>query len=304
MLTIGAVGACVGDDPATGGDGAMDATPPDSTSTNDAAVIDSGSPDVEAPGPACDLSKPFGAPVRIDELDSPVSEERLGISEDRLTAVFGRNNGSFDLELAVRGNAGAPWSVIGNAYPNTGADETSPSLSADGKTLFFARTTTNQVNVIYKAFRGDGGTFGDVQEVVQAVDSATSNHQLYFVAPKNVLYFVRSAGSNTLMRADLNTTDPPSPQTGVDQPEYPAVTGNELRLYFAQVAPQGNYQIYTANRALPAAGWSDVKPVAELVSVGIDKPAYVTANGCTLTFSRVLPKESGDANFYSVTKPK
>jgi hypothetical protein len=85
----------------------------------------------------------WGPAAPVPELNSPSTENRFNIRQDGLEVFFYSDRtgtfGGSDLWVATRATTDAPWSTpvnVGSSI-NTSASEQHPSLSADGRTLFF-----------------------------------------------------------------------------------------------------------------------------------------------------------------------
>jgi Tol biopolymer transport system component len=85
----------------------------------------------------------FGVPVNLTTLNSTSSDGGPDVSADGLIAVFSSNrpggSGERDIYIATRAATSVPFGSVTNLGPtvNTGANERSPSLSADGLHVFF-----------------------------------------------------------------------------------------------------------------------------------------------------------------------
>ena len=96
-------------------------------------------------------------PQQIAELNSGASDARPNVRKDGLEIVFDSNRaGSFDVYTSTRESLDAPWGLpvpLGPAVNDPVADETRPTLSRDGTTLYFGSTRANAAL---------GGTGGDI----------------------------------------------------------------------------------------------------------------------------------------------
>jgi hypothetical protein len=85
----------------------------------------------------------FGVAQAVTELNSTASDIQPNVRKDGREVVFASNRGgsSQDIWVATREDAGDPWSapaMLGEEV-NTASNETRPSLSWDGRTLYFGR---------------------------------------------------------------------------------------------------------------------------------------------------------------------
>jgi hypothetical protein len=87
----------------------------------------------------------WGAPVPVFELNSPAPDGRSTIRRDGLEIIFdsSRDGGQADLYTSVREHVWQPWSIPEKvAGPiNTDGFEARPSLSYDGRTLYYTVLT-------------------------------------------------------------------------------------------------------------------------------------------------------------------
>jgi len=106
------------------------------------------------------MSEPWGIPVSIDaDINMSFIAGAPEISADGLTLLFSGylpNGGTNDLWMVVRDNMDAPWSSPVNLGPVVNSDvdaDLNPSLSADGRTLYFS------------SFRSGGSGSADLWQV-------------------------------------------------------------------------------------------------------------------------------------------
>jgi Tol biopolymer transport system component len=90
----------------------------------------------------------FGPPAKIVELSTAADDRMPNVSRDGRTMVFVSNRtdlpgavGGLDMYLSTRASTADPWSTPVNLGPNvnTVEAESRPSLSADGRRLYFGR---------------------------------------------------------------------------------------------------------------------------------------------------------------------
>ena len=88
----------------------------------------------------------WGAPIPVTELSSPAPDGRSTIRRDGLEIIFDssrEDTGQTHLYEAHRDHVWQPWSVpekVAGAL-NTGVFDARPSLSYDGRTLYFTSLT-------------------------------------------------------------------------------------------------------------------------------------------------------------------
>ena len=105
------------------------------------AAVDATSVDAKVDAPLVDasmdafVSPTWLTPTPIPGVNTTADEGDPSLTPDRLTIVFARND---DLFLGTRPNTGAAFTVAALTTLNTTSVETSPEISADGTTLYFA----------------------------------------------------------------------------------------------------------------------------------------------------------------------
>lgn len=100
----------------------------------------------------------FGAPTKVNELNSPVNEGRPWVRHDGLEIFFhsarAGGPGAPDIWVATRDSVAAPWSTPQQARGvNTSAIDITPVLSWDGRTLFFSSSRSGSNGELYFATR-------------------------------------------------------------------------------------------------------------------------------------------------------
>jgi hypothetical protein len=86
----------------------------------------------------------FGPGIAVTELNSTAADIQPNVRKDGREVVFASNRNIIDgqdIWVSTRDSARDPWSAPVNLGPavNTAANETRPSLSWDGRTLYFGR---------------------------------------------------------------------------------------------------------------------------------------------------------------------
>jgi hypothetical protein len=122
----------------------LDEQGPSYVKTGGPALYFSSGPDIYVSSRHDDGS--FGSPVALAELNSAAMDIQRNVRHDGREIVFASNRsgtlGGQDLWAATRKDVNGPWSApvnLGNAVNKADANETRPSLSWDGTTLYFGR---------------------------------------------------------------------------------------------------------------------------------------------------------------------
>src|SRR5688572_16241691 len=159
------------------------------------ADVDALAPDASAEvTPKCDLSKPFGAPVPVEGLNSTSDDSELWFSPDQLTAYFVSQRpgglGSYDLYFATRPDRASPFStpvLIPNV--NGASHDGTPLVSADGLTLYFAAIREGAARDIYIATRSStAAAFGTPSKLLNVNDATGHETATYINASGTTLY--------------------------------------------------------------------------------------------------------------------
>ena len=140
------------------------------------------------------LSDPWGPPANLGRtVNSDAFEAHPSISADGLALFFEGGSGySDDIWVTRRATLSDPWGLPVNLGPqiNTSNDEATPSISADGRTLYFCSSRPGgcgdydlwQVFVLpIVDFNGDGKVDG--KEVLALAGHWGSNQSLYDIGP-------------------------------------------------------------------------------------------------------------------------
>jgi hypothetical protein len=290
----------------------------------DVIATDAG-PDVAA---SCDLSKPFGAPVPIAELNTAANELSARLTHDELTIYFQTDPsgdagvslagylGGGDIATATRAKASDPFgpaTIL--AGVNTASDEYDPSVTGDNLTLYFTsnRNSDGGSQDLWAATRGSAlATFGNITNAT-ALDTSSDEATAYVMPDNLTIYFARGVNGYDLFRATRGSTsstfavDTSGTFAAVNSPSnierYPVVTLDELTVYFAsdRTGTKGNEDVYKAARTSKSDPFGSVTNVAELNTTGLEQPNWISDDGCRLYLTSV---SAGSYDIYIATKPK
>jgi Tol biopolymer transport system component len=146
---IGSFAACVGDDPASAPP-APDGSPDTSTIAD---ASDSASDAGFDAGATCNIDAPFTTVERVTEFSTSNGDYGLAFSGDGLSAYVATGTGSQAIFVHTRLSTDAPFGgpIPLNGLPSD-AHNYSPTITPDGKELFFAhRTIATGATDIYRA---------------------------------------------------------------------------------------------------------------------------------------------------------
>lgn len=303
------VGRCVPRSPEVPSEGG----PPDASSDADADAAPP--PPIDAGG--CDPTMPFDAPTPVPGLAGR-SVISARVSPDEKTMLVSFENGSptdYEIATATRSKTTDPF-AFGAVLPvvNSPHAEYWPTLSADGKVLFFesdrsrARNDAGVYEVgssrIWTTSRSDVAFDFDEPRLQTLFDIDGTEAAPFLQAKGRSLYFASLArpglGSLDLFVAEID----PSGIVGevrnlatvnsATSDNAPVVSFDDRELYFARPDDLGNDSIrdvYVARRSTPADGFGKSERVPALSSNYDELPSWVSPDGCRvyLVSDRPLP---------------
>jgi Tol biopolymer transport system component len=262
------------------------------------------------PGPRCDATAAFGAPMPVTSLDSTFDDEGARFTPDELSVVFARSRsgGTTDLYLATRTTADGdfdPPMLLGTV--NSVNSELWPTLSPDALLLLFdSDRATNKFHV-YTSTRGDTmAPFGPPSASVALADGDSEP----LLASATSLYFTSSTrtglGMGDIWRADIDSTGaagtPVAVIGGINSAANetaPAVTADERVMAFAR-----DGDVYLASRSAPTDGFGPAAAVDGLAAMGVNEaPTWISPDGCHLYIQSDAPGGMGGIDLYMAARP-
>ena len=228
---------------------------------------DSYSANTPPPSPPPQYS--FGTPVNLGSgINGEYLEGSPVVSSDGLELYFHSNrpggSGGFDLWMASRSSVDGKWGDPVNlgAAVNSQAHEIAPTLSADGRELYFS----DFINV-----RGGGQGKSDIW--VTTRDSKNGD----WGVPVNLGPTVNTAGEEIT----------------------PEISADGLELYFETDRPGGlgSDDLWVARRSSPRSDWGEPEWLGEKINTaGMDHCPTLTSDGLTLFYDCTPPggTEVGD----------
>jgi OOP family OmpA-OmpF porin len=213
----------------------------------------------------------FGAPGALENLNSASrNEEGPSISSDGLTLYFASNrNGAtgpeFDLFVTTRISSAADFPApMEVAMVNSAATDSTPSLAADGLTLYFTSTRLG-VAKIFRASRSSASSaFSAPSEIAELSVEDQDADSPVVSADQRSIYFSSSRpgtqGASDIWTARRSTRadgfGPPEPVAELntldkDWPLWLSPDGCRLYLASDRAGGAGGYDIYVAERSRP-----------------------------------------------------
>lgn len=185
----------------------------------------------------------------------------------------------------------------------------SPSLSADGLTLYFASSGD-----IFTATRSDNDSlvFGGVAELA-AVNTGDTNELTPMLSRDGLrIYFTRGDDPfRDLYVASRATTtgtfDAPNPLGGLNTPGFtevlPRESANGLDLFFSTLRGPTVFDVYTSHRNTLGDAYGSPAAVTELNTNSDDSPGGSSSDGLTLMMASKRPGSLGAQDVWTATRP-
>lgn len=275
-------------------------------------------------GTRCE-DRPWGTPHLVPGLESePIVSGRL--SPDELTMFISRGVPPTltDLYTVTRSTVRDRFRVVG-PLPNVNeplASEFWPTISADGKLLFFessrsrfpddAGVYTSETARVWSASRVNVASDFDKPKLQSLFDIASGAEAAPYLHPSGrSLYFSSitrpSKGQLDIWVAEINAvgvvTDVRNVEgvNSADEENAPVVSEDERFLYHSRTgAPGQKLDIFVGRRTTPADGFGRSILVPELSSQEDDYPTWVSPDHCRiyLSSSRPAPDDAGSGVFH------
>lgn len=251
---------------------------------------------------ACDLSKPFDPPVLVAGFDD---RDVLSFrpSADELSAALSILNGptGTDLYVASRATNADPF-VIGApiAELNTASDEYWPSLSADGKMMFFESDRplvsggpTHDSARIWTATRPSTTAAFGAPEQLGIFLGETPEGAPYLHPNGSSLYFASAArggaGQLDLFVADITdfgvvtAVRSLTAANSAAEENMPVPSNDERAVFFSRWVGSAR-DVWVVGRASASGAFGVAQEVVEVTTPDDEWPSAVSADACRLYF--------------------
>ena len=239
--------------------------------------------------PTC-WGQAFSAPAPVASLNSAAPDIDLRLAPDELTAYFSRVGSAAPTMgyVATRASATAPFGAPSSMTLGTSAELYSPSVTADGLTIYFtsSRTGTLGMSDVWKATRATTtASFGSVANVTELNSTATES-DVYVVPDGSAIYFSsdrNTAGIHSIFRAANAGATFAAPTVVLTDTanlivNRVVVSPDELTMFYQR----GN-EIYETRRAAKTDSFTlATTPLATINSVNADHPTWISPDGCRL----------------------
>ena len=291
----------------------VDAGLPDGALASDAAADAApGTPDA-APR-LCAHDQPFVSFGPVPGVNTTGEEQNAWLSHDELTIVLSRKMDvtGGDLFVAHRAHREDEFGfAVAIDEINTGSDEYRPSLSDDGKTIYFDRRDITNAYTIMTAVRGSStGVFGEAAPVA-VVNSDHSDFEpfvtadgMYFGSTRAGLpdlYFAPRAGGGFGTPVALTEVN----SDVAEEIPVPRFDGRALYFSAADRGASGGTtkghltDVWIATRSAPGATFGSPMPVFELATTDGEYPTWLSDDNCRLYF---VTTRTGNDDFWVASR--
>jgi hypothetical protein len=271
----------------------------------DVATSGDGGADTSAPLPACDVNQPFGAPVRLPELDALSARAAPHLSADELTIYFTTTSAtnSSDLSMASRAAKGAPFANEKTLPQSTVDPENGPAVAADDLSLWFYSLRNGSADLFFATRTSSTVPFGTASAVPVVNGTSTIEANPYFRTAGSELWFVSERPGSALLdvyvsqKTGATFTTPTRvaevSSAGDEFSPQPSEDGLTLILGSDRTGTKGKEDLWISHRTSVTLPFDAPVPLTELNSASDDQPGWLSADGCRIWFSS--NRETNDA---------
>lgn len=241
----------------------------------------------------CNPTAPFGTPVPISELNTPVGDGTLRLAPDELSGYFwSRSTGFARIYYASRPAIGQAFTVTQVTGLTTTNHDLDPTLTTDGSLLVFRHNIPG--DELWTAKRVDAVTFASPLAMTN-LNLPSVESQPYLQETGSALVFSsdRNGGNFDIWHSARNGNTFATPirmvelNAGGSAEGDPVLSSDGLTIYFRsdRLSTIGAFDIYVATRPTTAATFDPPTLVSSVNSSGDDGPSFISTNGCRLYLS-------------------
>jgi len=259
----------------------------------------------DASAGACDLTKPFGAPVTLPgPITSSKHEAGATLTANELTIFFQRTTG-FDGGAILTAKRGSTADAFGEPTVvenlSTSGALYAPSIDGDGLTLFYGDFVQSDRTQLFFVHRDTPGSAFSAPLAVAKLASAFEDTNPFVTRDGAALFFTSRRGGTgaeagtkrQIWQSELDAfgeyAKPKQVTELVSTAEEAsvAVTPDRLTIYFgsSRAGGLGNMDIWTAHRAKDGDPWKDIQVVPNVNTPDTDFPSWISPDGCRLYLS-------------------
>ena len=262
--------------------------------------------------PRCDVAKPYGAPVLLPGLSSSSLEIGVELTADTLDGVMWSSRSGTDRVYEVTRATSTDDFGMPQLVPNLGSvanvPDRDPVLTGDGLTLVFTSQRAGSWDLYITTRPSRTQPFQTptkITELATAGDDwgpfiSSDGLGLYYILGVDIAYAQRATTTSAWSAPGTILANVNTPSSEFE----PAVTSDELTMFWATDRPDGNtggLDIWKATRASKADPFGTPAPVVELNTSGDDLPSWVSNDLCQMFLTRTNGAASWD--LYVATKP-
>ncbi len=322
-VAIFGVTGCVGDSPEQNPQDAatVDAVASDAVANDATADVSIDAVDAGPPGP-CDLQKDFGAPALVSGVNGSSEDEFPTLTDDELTIYFASNRSpgggaSFDIWTASRATKNDPFGaptiveVQTTSGINTSSDERGPTITGDGRKLFFHSSRSGKYGLYVTERPNTSSAFVAPQAIaelnlrlIQSAPNSRDGTRLAFVSYDGDP-IPADAGTPLHEATRVGNVFTGDRMKGTDftlSDNFPVLSADGLRLFFASNRPAPSIpDVFTATRPSLGQPFGAATRVDGVSSSGQDFPSHVSPDGCRLY---LWSDRVGAFKIFVATRPK
>lgn len=270
----------------------------------------------------CDLTKPFGQPAALSELNTANADAYVRLSPDERTAYVASirpgGAGDYDIYVATRADVTMPFGALSPIGPiDTANGDDVPTVTADGLMMVFSDSATGLYDLYMTTRTSTAASFGPPIPLASINDPSAFDHTPYLLPDGLTLYFASTRGT-TVGTYDLYRTTRPNLTSPFDTPTKltelstgdadsdPVVSPDGLTLYFTSYrqGSAGSSDIWVASRASTADPFGTATNVAELNTTVAEWPTWISNDGCRLYFGSDRGGGMGGHDLWVATRPQ
>jgi hypothetical protein len=309
----GSVSGEAGSDVVTGEGGVPDGDGgQDSQLGQDVLGDSNGGSDVDA-GPRCDITKDFGAPAPIVEINTADEDAVADLSPDETTMYVATNHFATGMHLytTTRASPTAPWPALASMFPVGAYDDWDVTVSPNGLVAVLSSDRSGTNDELYFSKRTSTTMSFTSVVAATALNSTADEQTPQFSDDGNTIYFDSSrAGTRDLYWATVTSgtafgTPTPITELNTSALEAGAVLSkDELTIYFLSGrAPSPEGDIYTAKRATKSSPFGIATQVTSLNSSALDGPTWLSPDGCVIYIISTRGSVGGHFDSFVARRP-
>jgi hypothetical protein len=249
------------------------------------------------PAPAVDAAPPlsWGAPTPLCPA-SVADDDDPSLTADRLELVFNREE---DVYTTTRASLFAPWSTPALvAELSTASFETTPEISGDGLTIYFASDRTGDLD-IYVATRALRSAAWGTAMKIDTLDSTTADGAAYITADRLIAVIGTDRKANT--DHDLYWSERTDPSVPWPAPVELAQLNSPVSDWSPMLSADKLTLLYVSRRESLGDPFGSPDPIEELNTDADEADPWLSPDGHHLVFTSDRA-HTGVGSLYAVSR--